>query len=216
MIGFTLNAWLLSFITIFCPIWATILWFIPIKSKWMYPISAIGMYIPTVLWAFNPIKMRGVTPWLHWYGLFFIFYIAVFGMKLNWTDWNKASSIALFAIFIAGEWWEIPIFVYDYLGKINILNNVWTGSIIDGAWIFSHMRRIYTIAACFLLGTIAKIEMTPRSWIFLLTGTVICFILLLPIGLGYHIGHKLLVPLAHITSLSFTGIIILDGYGGNG
>ncbi len=210
--GFTLIAWLFSFITIFTPIWAAIIWFIPIKSNWMYPISAMGMFIPTVLWASDPLSLKAVTPWMHWYGLFFIFYIAVFGMKLKWTDWNKAASISLFALFIAGEWWEIPIFVYDFLGKINILNNAWTGSIIDEPGIFSHMRRIYTEAACFLLGTIAKIEMTRMGWIFIGAGTVFCFILLLPLGLGYHFGHRLLVELAHITSLIFTGIIILEGF----
>jgi len=216
MMEFTWIEWTASFITIFTPIWATILWYIPIKSKWMYPISAIGMYIPTVMWSINPIKLKGVTHWLHWYGLFFIIYMAVFGVRLKWTDWNKAASLALFALFIGGEWWEIPIFVYDYLGKIGVLKNWWTGSIIDNAWIFSHMRRVYTIAACFLLSSIAKVKMTRMGWIFLGAGTIFCFLLLLPIGLGFRIGFPLLLEMAHITALGFTGIIILAGYGGNG
>ena len=169
------------------------------------------MYIPTVLWAFNPIKLKGVTHWLHWYGLFFIIYIAIFGMKFKWTDWNKAVSLALFALFIGGEWWEIPVFVYDYLGKIGLLSNHWTGSIIDEAWIFSHVRRIYTLAACYLLGTLAKMKMTRMSWIFLGAGTIFCFLLLLPIGLGFRIGFPLLREMAHITSLGFIGIIIMEG-----
>ena len=212
MMGFTLIEWLFSFITIFSPIWATILWYIPIKSKWMYPISAIGMYIPTIILTFKPLNLKGVTPWMNYYGLFFIIYIAVFGMKFYWTDWNKAASISLFALFIAGDWWEYPIFVYDYLGKIGILENWWSGSHIDNAWIFSHIRRVYTISACFLLGTIAKIKMTNMSWIFLGAGTLLYFILLLPLGLGYDIKPIFLGEITRITSLIFTCLIILEGF----
>lgn len=209
--GFPGLAWIMSFLTIFTPVWGIILWHIPIKSKWMYPISAIGMYIPTVILAFNPIILKGVTPGIHLYGLFFIFYIAIFGLKLNWTNWNKAAAIALFALFVAGEWWEIPVFIYDYLGKVGILNNEWTGSILDKAWIFSHMRRIYTLTTCYLLSTISKVRMTPIGWLLLIAGTVICSILLLPLGLGSHRGLHILVTMARITSLSFTAMIILEG-----
>ena len=149
------------------------------------------------------------------YGLFFIIYIAVFGYKMNWVDWNKAAAISIFTLFIAGEWWEIPIFIYDYLGKIGILDNFWTGSIIDAPWIFSHIRRIYTISACFLLGTIAKIKMTTMGWIFLGSGTILYFILLLPAGLGYSVGPLFLGDITRITSLVFTNMIILEGYDAN-
>jgi len=211
MMGFTGLAWIMSFITIFTPVWGIILWHIPIKSKWMYPISAIGMYIPTVLLAYNPPILKGVTPGIHLYGLFFIFYIAIFGLKFKWTNWNKAASIALFALFIAGEWWELPVFIYDYLGKIGILDNEWTGSILDKAWIFSHMRRIYTLTTCYLLSTISKVRMTSIGWILLVAGTVICSILIFPLGLGINRGLHTLVTLARITSLSFTAIIIFEG-----
>lgn len=203
--------WALSFITIFTPVWAAILWYIPIRNKWMYPLSAIAMYITTILWIFKSITLRGVTPWLQWYGLFFMIYIAVFGMKLKWTDWNRAASLTLFTLFIAGEWWEIPIFVFDFLGKIGILNNYWTGSIIDQPWIFSHIRRIYTLSACILLGVIAKLKMTHEGWLFLGVGTLICFILLLPCGIGVRTGPIAFREMARITSLCFTGIIILEG-----
>ena len=211
MMGFIELTWIMSFITIFTPVWGIILWYIPIKSKWMYPLSAIGMYIPTVLLAYNPPILKGVTPGIHLYGLFFIFYIAIFGLKLKWTNWNKAASIALFALFVAGEWWEIPVFIYDYIGKIGILDNEWTGSILDKAWIFSHMRRIYTLTTCYLLSTIFKVKMTPIGWLLLVAGTVICSILLLPLGLGINRGLHILVTMARITSLSFVGMIILEG-----
>jgi len=205
-------ALVLSSILCLTPIWATILWYIPIKSKWMYPISAIGMSIPTVLWAYNPLHLKAVTPWLHFHGIFFIVYIVVFGMKLKWTKWNKAASFTLFTLFIAGEWWEIPVFVYDFLGKIGVLDNCWTGSIIDNPWIFSHMRRIYTVAACILLGTLAKLKMTRMGWMFLGAGTIICTVLLLPCGIGIPSKFIYLGELARITSLCFTCIIVLEGF----
>ena len=210
--GLTWIEWIPSFLTIFTPIWGAILWYLPIKSRWSYPLSAIAMYIPTVLWTFNPLKLKGVTQWLHWYGLFFIIYIAALGVKLKWTDWNKAAAIALIALFIGGEMWEIPIFVYDYLGKIGVLNNYWTGSILDEIWVFSHVRRLYTLAACYLLATLAKVKMTRMGLIFLVAGMSFCFILLLPIGLGFRIGFTFIREMAHITSLGFTGIIILEGF----
>lgn len=211
MMGVLDLALIVSFITIFTPIWGLILWYIPIKSKWMYPLSAIAMYIPTIILAFDPLILRGVTPGIHLYGLFFIFYIALFGMKLNWTNWNKAAAIALFTLFVAGEWWELPVFVYDYLGKIGILDNEWTGSLLDQAWIFSHMRRIYTLATCYLLVKICKVKMKTVGWLLLIAGTVNCTILLLPLGLGSPRGLHMLVTMARITSLSFAGMIILEG-----
>ena len=86
MMGFPGMAWIMSFITIFTPVWGLMLWYIPIKNKWMYPISAIAMYIPTVLLSYSSLTLKGVTPGLHLYGLFFIFYMAIFGLKLNWTN----------------------------------------------------------------------------------------------------------------------------------
>lgn len=209
--GLTVIEWAASFITILTPIWGTILWYIPIKSKWMYLISSVAVYFPTVIMTFNPLKLKGVTQWLHWYGLFFIIYMAAFGVKLKWTDWNKAATMALFALFIGGELWELPIFAYDYLGKVGILHNYWTDSILNEIWIFSHIRRIYTLAACYLLSTLAKIRMTRMGWIFLASGIGFCMILLLPIGLGIRIGFTFVLEMAHITSLSFTGIIIMEG-----
>lgn len=169
------------------------------------------MYIPTIILTFNPLKTKGVTQWLNWYGLFFIFYIAIFGMKYNWKDWNKAAAISLFALFLGGEWWELGAFVYDYLGKMGLLQNRWTGGIMDLGWIFSHIRRVYTLAACVLLGTIAKVKITHIGWMFLGAGTIICFILLLPIGLGIRTSPLAYREMARITALSFTGIIILEG-----
>jgi len=158
------------------------------------------------------VKLKGVTQWMQWYGLFFIIFIAVFGMKFNWTDWNRAASLSLFALFIAGEWWEIPVFVYDYLGKMGVLNNEWTGSILDSPWIFSHMRRIYTLAACILLGAIAKLKMTRMGWMFLGAGTIICTVLFIPCGLGIPYTVRYLGEMARITSLCFTCIIVLEGF----
>lgn len=209
--GLTWIEWGAALITILCPIWATILWYIPVKSKWMYPISSIAMYIPTVLLTFNPLKIKGVTHWLHWYGLFFIIYMAIFGYTFNWTHWNRAASISLFALFIAGEWWELPIFTYDYLGKIGLLQNSWTHGIIDLGWTFSHVRRVYTLSACALLGTIAKVKLTRMGWIFVVAGTFFCYLLLLPIGLGIRLAFIYTREMAHLTALAFTGIIILEG-----
>ena len=211
MMGFPGMAWIMSFITIFTPVWGLMLWYIPIKNKWMYPISAIAMYIPTVLLSYSSLTLKGVTPGLHLYGLFFIFYMAIFGLKLNWTNWNKAASIALFALFIAGEWWELPVFLYDYLGKIGILENKWTRSILDMQWIYSHMRRIYTLTSCYLLSTLCKVKMTHTGWLLLIAGSLICLLLILPLGLGYRSLPPILVTLARITSLSFMGIIIMEG-----
>lgn len=210
--GLTLIEWVAAIITILCPIWATILWYIPIKTKWMYPISAIGIYIPTVLLTFNPIKIKGVTQWLHWYGLFFIVYIAAFGAKLKWTDWNQAAAISIFALFIGGEYWEIPIFIYDVLAKLGILHNSFSDGYMDAGWLFTHVRRLYTLAACYLLATLANVKMTRIGWIFIGAGTAFCFLLLLPIGLGIRVGFLYLREMARITALSFTGIIILEGY----
>lgn len=204
-------AWIISAITILTPIWATILWRTPIKSKWMYLISAITMYIPTVIWVYEPLSLSGVTKWMHWYCLFFIFYMALFGVAFKWTDWNKAASLALFALFISGDWWEIPIFIWEILAVMGIFNNVWTGNVLDAAWAFTHNRRFYTLATCYLVGALTKMKMTRVGWMFLGAGTIICFILLLPIGLGIRTSPIAYREMARITALCFTGIIMKEG-----
>ena len=200
-----------AIVTILCPIWATILWYIPIKSKWAYPTSCIVMYIPTVLLSLNPLQIKGVTHWLHWYGLFFIIYMVLFGVRFKWTDWNKAAAISIFALFIAGEWWEIPIFTYDYLGKIGLLKNNWSHGIITVGYIFTHVRRLYTLSACVLLATLAKIKLTRMGITYIVAGTLFCYLLLLPLGLGIRLVFIYTREMAHLTALAFTGLIIEEG-----
>ena len=203
--------WLLAIITIMSPIIVTPLWWIPMNSKYLYPISAIVAYILTVYVSFNPIKVPGVTTWLHWYGLFYIYFMLLFGSKFKWSQWNKAVVISVYALFIAGDFWEFPVFIYDYLGKIGMLQNAWTGTVIDLPWIFSHIRRVYTLLSCYALYLIAKIKITSVGWNFIWGGAILSFMLLFPLAVGFQTLFPYLTDMARISTIGFTGIVIWEG-----
>lgn len=203
--------WLIAIVTIMSPIIVTPLWYFRINSKWWYLTTSIFAYIITVYVSYNPFKIPGVTTWLHWYGLFYIFYMLLFGSKFQWTNWNKAAVISVYCLFIAGDLWEIPVFIYDYLGKIGMLQNEWTGTILNTAWLFSHIRRAYTLLSCYALSLIAGVKFTQIGFVYLIAQTIITFILLFPLAIGFHSLFPYLTDMARITALGFTGIIIWEG-----
>lgn len=211
--GLTIYEWLFSVSLILSPVFVTPLWYFPLKSSHWYFVSAIFAGLVTYYVYLNPFNIPGVPVSLHWYGLFFILYLVLFGKKFRWTDWNKVVVISVYCLFIAGELWEIPVFVYDYLGKINVLHNKWTGSIIDNVWIFSHIRRVYTLVSCYAISQIAKINFTRLGYIILVVELVLTSLLLSPLGFGFHSVFPYLDEIARITSLFLTGIIIWEGLG---
>jgi len=211
MMGLKIWEWLLSISLIMSPVFITPLWYLRIKSRYWYLTSSFVAGIITYYVYRNPFDIPGVPKALYWYGIFFILYLALFGSKFKWTYWNKAVFISVYSLFIAGELWELPIFVYDYLGKVNILQNEWTGSIIDNAWIFSHMRRAYTIVTCYALSQIARIKLTRVGYILLSTEIVLTSLFLVPIGIGLHSSFPYLIEIARITSLILVGIIVREG-----
>lgn len=174
----------LVFLTIFTPVIAFIVWNIELRGRHWYLIAAAFLEMATVYLAYHPLRLSKLTPWMHYYTLFLMVYLLVIGFKYNYDQFNRALAIGMFTLFIAGDLWEIPIFIYDFLGKLGIMSNSWTHTLIDTKWIFSHVRRIYTAASAHLFFLVTGVRFDRKSYIILFTSLGLAFLLLLPVGMN--------------------------------
>jgi len=143
--------------TIWTPIWAWFIYQTPLKG-WKWYLSTVPIYALTVYAAYNPARIQGLTNWLHYYGFYLLLYILLVGYRKGWTDFNRVLGMGLFITFIAGELWEVPIFIYDALGKLGVLNNQWSGSVFNYPWFESHVRRLYTLGSAILFIKTANVN----------------------------------------------------------
>jgi len=162
---------LLMLFTILSPVWASIIYFLPLHGKkWFY--TTILILPLTILIAVNPIFVPKVTFWLHYYGLFAIIYILLIGHKTRFQKFNIALSLAILMLFIAGDLWEIPQFIYDFAFNHN--GNP------DPLFVVSQIRRVYTFAVFVLFIQLSGIKL--NGYFLSLLGIAVswCFVLLLP------------------------------------
>lgn len=185
----------LVYLTIGSPIIAFILWYTPIKNvNWYFATSFLGV-LAAIYFAFNPIQIVHVTLWFHYYCLYGVLYLVLFGSRFGFKSFHKALAITLFSLFIVGDLWEIPVFIYDL-----VFNHGFAPGLI---WWLSHIRRVYTVAAAILLGKLQTIKLDRLSWSSLGLATVITFIVLLP---WYHHPEKAVI--ARLVYFFIFGIVV--------
>lgn len=172
----------LVYLTIGSPIVATLFWFVPLNGlKWYYltVVSGVGA---AVYFAVYPIQIVHVTLWFHYYCLYGVLYLILIGSRLGFHQFHKALAITLFALFIVGDLWEIPVFLYDF-----VFNHGFAPGLI---WWVSHVRRLYTVASAILLTSLARIQVDRVSLTLLWVATVTTFLVLLP---WYHYPEKAVI-----------------------
>lgn len=173
---------LLVYLTILSPIIAFAIWNIRLNGKKWCIVTIFLSLIATIYLAFHPPNIENVSYWLPYYTLFLMIYIMLLIPKYGTKQFNKILALAIFMLFIAGEWWELPVFVYDFIGK---------GGVADVGWWFSHVRRVYTLATFLLFTKLAQTHFRKPtiiatavfgSWLFalMLLPTTIAFYPFLP------------------------------------
>lgn len=188
----------LVYLTIGSPIIAFILWYLPLKGvNWYVATTLLGVGA-SVYFAVYPIQIVHVTLWMHYYCLYGVLYLVLFGSRFNFQSFHKALAITLFTLFIVGDLWEIPVFIYDY-----IFNHGFAPGLI---WWMSHIRRVYTIAAAVLLAKLQPIKLDRLSWGMLGLASVFTFIVLLP---WYHHPEKSVI--ARLIYFFIFGLVIYRG-----
>lgn len=188
------------------PIWAFIIWkFVRFGSaKSLFAIEVV-LFVLTAWLAFNPLQIPKITRWLHWYSFFLMAYILIFTVRFSYAQLNKILALGLWMVFIAGDWWEYPIFFYDFFGWVNGFHfwhvDLWT-------WLSSHIHRAYVLASLVLMWKMAGLKVNRCNLLLVFLGTVISFAALYP-----YAGFAPLVNSVHVLCLSLFGGIVYFGGG---
>lgn len=202
---------LLILLTVWSPIWAYLIWITEIKGSRPYIYSSIILLCCTIILAVNPLRLKGVTAWLHYYSFFLIIYLLLVGHRYDYKNFNKVFAIGIFMVFLAGEWWEFPVFIFDFLGKTGVLINKFTGTTLDGPWIFSHIRRLYTLASAWLFILLTKVKSNGLNKSLFAIGSLSVFLMLYPLANGRQLAFEMSTTMARIICLSFMGYIVYSG-----
>lgn len=164
---------LLVVFTILSPIVAYVFWTLKdMNNKRWYVLASIPILAVTVYIAHHPLQVPNVTSWLHYYGLYLLVYLTLIGQKFKYKHFNKALALSVMALFIAGDLWEIPEFIYDFVFK--------HGGVADMVWWMSHVRRLYTLATFILFCKLGRIRFDRVSVLLFVFATVSGFLFLLP------------------------------------
>jgi len=202
---------IMVYVTVLSPVWAYVLYHIPRNSRWFYGLTGVGLLAPIVYTSINPFVVHGVSLWLNYYFFFLMVYLLLFGFKKNYNEFWKVLAFSLMSLFVAGDLWELPIFLYDFMGKMKWIVNPWNYSVFDMAWMVSHIRRLYTLSVFILLSKISGLTLNRRNGAILLLATFTSFVLLLPLGLNVHLLANPLAVLTRIMYMSLFGAFIYIG-----
>ena len=175
------------------PCWATLLWYWPrLEDRRWYWLGSIPILIASVWLAYNPVKVYGISLWLHWYGLYGLVYLVLFGARLGYTAFNRALALTIMALFIAADIWELPAIINDYIFKKN--------GVADAAWYASQVRRVYTLAVYFLFAKLTGFKWNRRNGALMLLGLAAMFALffydheLIELQIRDNLGRTIFLP----------------------
>lgn len=196
-----------AFLTIFTPVFAYGIyrsricsWKITVSSVFAACIGAIlGAIIPRPI-----LGIRLISNNIHFYLLFGAMAIVVFGYKLGYNETYRILPISMITVFIASDWFEIPVFLYGALGARIYVN--WTGHVWD------HIHRVYVLASIYLLSKLGKFERTSLTIPFILAGFLFSMLILNPgfvLTVGYPASNRI-EPIVRSVILFFSILIVFD------
>ena len=189
---------LLVYITILSPVIAYVIWNVKLNGKKWCIITSFLFLAATLYLSLNPMHIQNVTWWLGYYTLFALIYIMILLTKYPLTQFNKILAITLWMLFICGELWELPVFLYDYIGKQFIAN---------AEWYTSHIRRLYTLATLILFADLTHIQLR-KSGLLLCVSMILFFVLDFPQVLS---AFPFVNTLARLVSLYIGAVFLYVG-----
>lgn len=190
----------------FTPVWAYIIWRTRINGKKWFMFATLTLSSLTILLSYNPLRIPKVTSWFHYYTLFIVLYTLIFTYALGFHRFNKAFAMSIFMVFVASEWWEIPVFIYDYFG---VLGGLFGGGIQLNStrWFMSHIHRVYVLVSFFLFTKVTNFKFNRVNASLLLLGSALSFLFLAPL-------RFLFVDPNTVTRITCLGLFGLIGYFG--
>ena len=199
---------IISYALILTPVWGFILWQKKIAGKKYFVLTIIMFLVGSVFTSFNFLGNYDMDYWLSGgriprYLNFYFFggaaYLILLGPLYHWRHFNKALAVSLWLLFVAAEFWEIPIFVHDFLRKPP-----------DVTWWMSQVRRVYAVAAFVLMVKLSGFKFNKVNLALLVIGVAIIFGLL-----PEYSPPRVNVDLAHAVALGVFGLVGWFGLDGN-
>lgn len=190
------------------PVWAFLIWrFLPVsKRKWlivvMFWLACLGF-----IFYLDPVRIHGVTLFFPLYTSALTAYLVAFSRCYD--RFNRVLAVSLWILFVAADFWEIPVFVYDIVGLApytNWASDPWNFNILQ--WMFSHVHRIYVLMVFVLFAILTSFRFNRRVVALLISGLFLNFVLLWPAFTGNFIIH---VIAPRVSGLVFFGLAMYEG-----
>lgn len=178
----------------------------------MFAVLVCGV---TCFWAVYAPRIPQMSYWVMYYGVFLLLNLALFGFKLKF-QFCRALAVSLWALFVMGAFWELPIILYDVFGFLFLPFlkhfNTWVGPFTLSQWVFSHVNRAYVLAVLILFVELVKIRRTRLNMLLISVGLTLNMIILL-----FRFGSYSLIveTIAHIIGYAFFTLAVLDGLPNN-
>ena len=162
--------------TVLVPVWAFLIWKWDYFRGWPTFLIVQGFLGFLTIWSgILPPDIPKVTSWIaHYSGALFLFNF-ILAYKWGLDRFNRILAVGAWSVFIVADWWEIPVFVYGFLGSFNGIYSSWSGTWAD------QIHHIYVILSIFLFIGVARPQMA--RWILAgvgILGTTSSFLALLP------------------------------------
>lgn len=162
---------ILIILTILFPAFAMIYYLIKLDHELLTILTAIlCLSFGSVLTLYFPLHIPKVTDYLGIYLFFAGLYILAFSNKIGIKLTHKVIPIAALTLFVAADFWEIPIFIYGLLNYSSY--HKWLGSWPD------HIHRVYVIFSVIVLWKIQKFQGKKRYWGFPVLALICSFLIL--------------------------------------
>lgn len=182
-------------LTILTPLYALMFWPLTfLKGKTMYYLTILLCLCFGVFFTLQPLTMAKTPYYFNIYFFVLAWYIFLFTNESY--DLNFSLCTALLTLFVAADFWEIPVFIY---GRLDLFSeygyHLWVGGLLD------HIHRFYVLAVFCLLLKIRELKFNWASVFYALLGLTFSFLFLSP--LAYN------PILARVTCLMLFGYAIL-------
>ena len=123
----------------------------------------------------------------------------MFRFKLNTVEFGELTSLCLLSLFVMAEYWEIPIYVYGYLGAFE---NMYVQYV--PFWWFIH--HFYVIAVFVLFTRLSEFKFTTSNVFVLLFGSATGFFFMSPLGSTICYRHVVTRLVSFVCFTIFVGL----------
>ena len=192
----------------FIPVWGYVAWTFKVNGRKWVVSTEILLAIFALIFFLHPLRISKISSWIPIYMLFLMLYVEMFTAKMG--NFAKGLAVSLWTIFVAADYWELPVFTYDFVGLVipplrNHYSN-WLLNFTWNQWYYSHIHRLYVIVSFVLFVWLAHFRFNRRNLGLLAIGTLVSFYVLYPYWRVPYIDI-----IARAVTLAYFGVVVYLG-----